>query len=169
MSKAKDMATALEEDDPLAAALAYAAFGLPVFPCWPKAKNPMTAHGFKDATTDPDQIKAWWFRRPDANIGLAIPAEMVVIDVDAATCRYDLPPTAMARTGRGFHHWYRTTGRQFRNRVGLAPNVDVKAAGGYVIVPPSVHENGARYEWLASLYEITEAPAWLLVALGQPS
>jgi hypothetical protein len=35
-------------------ALAYAAAGTPVFPCQPSGKSPITAHGFRDATTDPD-------------------------------------------------------------------------------------------------------------------
>src|SRR5262249_55072749 len=29
----------------------------------------------------------------------------------------------------------------------LGPGVDVKAAGGYAIAPPSMHESGRRYEW----------------------
>ena len=37
----------------LAAALAYAAAGWPVFPCKPDAKIPATRHGCKDATTSP--------------------------------------------------------------------------------------------------------------------
>ena len=57
--------------DFLAAALEYAALGLRVFPCLPRDKRPAVAHGFKEATTDADQIRAWWTRWPDANIGIA--------------------------------------------------------------------------------------------------
>ncbi|HET6497059.1 MAG TPA: bifunctional DNA primase/polymerase, partial [Thermoleophilia bacterium] len=54
----------------LRAALDFAARGLPVFPC--KAdKAPLTAHGYKDATTNENTIRAWWGRRPDAEIGVA--------------------------------------------------------------------------------------------------
>ena len=49
--------------DLLAAALRYAAVGWPVFPCKPDSKEPATIHGFKDATTDPAVIEAWWRRR----------------------------------------------------------------------------------------------------------
>ena len=54
----------------LNAALGYAAQGLYVFPIKPRGKTPLTNHGFKDASTDPEQIRAWWTRWPDANIGI---------------------------------------------------------------------------------------------------
>ena len=34
-------------------------------------KHPMTKNGVKDATTDLDQIRKWWQRWPNANIGVA--------------------------------------------------------------------------------------------------
>ena len=52
-------------------ALRYAALGWAVFPCRPNDKRPATLHGCLDATTDPDQIRAWWTEIPDLNIGLA--------------------------------------------------------------------------------------------------
>ena len=67
----------------LLAALHYAARGWSVFPCWPGAKNPMTPHGFHDATTDRDTIIEWWRRAPDANIALPTgPSSADVLDVD---------------------------------------------------------------------------------------
>jgi hypothetical protein len=68
----------------LDAALSYAARGWPVFPCNPKNKQPLLAAekdaddkpikgtgGLKKASTDPDQITAWWKKWPQALIGLA--------------------------------------------------------------------------------------------------
>ena len=67
----------------LKAALEYAQKGIPVCPVEPKGKEPLTKHGFKDATTDEKQIRAWWERWPNANIGLVPgPANLVVIDYD---------------------------------------------------------------------------------------
>ena len=55
----------------LSQALKYAAHGWPVFPVVPGEKIPVTQHGFKDATTDPARIRAWWSANPGRNIGIA--------------------------------------------------------------------------------------------------
>jgi putative DNA primase/helicase len=65
----------------LEAALSYAARGWAIFPLVPGSKKPFGKahecgapshqHGFKDATTDPAIITAWWTEHPDANIGVA--------------------------------------------------------------------------------------------------
>jgi Bifunctional DNA primase/polymerase, N-terminal len=52
-------------------ALAYAARGWPVFPCQAGRKTPATAHGHLDATTDPEQITAWYDRHPNWNLAIA--------------------------------------------------------------------------------------------------
>jgi hypothetical protein len=65
-------------------ALALAARGFHIFPCRPRDKRPATANGLKDATTDPDIIRAWWRQQPNNNIAIATgPASGVfVVDVD---------------------------------------------------------------------------------------
>ena len=58
-------------DRQVRSAIAYAdRFQLPVFPCQPKGKTPLTANGFKDATTDLQQIRIWLSKTPQANIGI---------------------------------------------------------------------------------------------------
>ena len=47
-------------------ALSYASAGIAVFPCVPGGRTPLTANGFHDATTNLDQIAAWWTTRPQA-------------------------------------------------------------------------------------------------------
>src|SRR5690625_2521491 len=91
-------------------ALAYAGAGLPIFPL--KGKQPATRHGFKDATTNPVQILEWFDNDHGHNIGLPVPDNALVIDVDPRSGgllgmkrlehKYGaLPETTVCITGRG--------------------------------------------------------------------
>src|SRR5262245_16089467 len=46
-------------------------YGWAVFPCKPHEKIPATPHGFKDASRDPDQIRAWFDNETDFNVAIA--------------------------------------------------------------------------------------------------
>ena len=165
-------------NDLLNAALTYADTGFPVFPCKPGRKVPLTEHGFKDATTDPEQIEAWWTEHPEANI--AIPTiSVLAVDIDGpdnpwpADPGLDLDPGAVSLTpGGGRHLVYRMpAGRQWHNTAGkLALHVDTRAAGGYIVVPPSCDTRGT-YSWAegceleVSVDELPEPPPWLIEQL----
>ena len=158
-------------------ALRYVERDWPVFPIWPSGKNPLTPHGVNDATTDRAIIESWWHRWPNANIGLAVSAGYLVLDVDSDEALrslkhqgQEIPSTATARTSRGWHFWY-STSEAVRNGVDILPGVDIRAFGGYVIVPPSVHSSGAIYRWEVPLERdaITECPEWLLKRLAERS
>lgn len=142
----------------LRAALAYAKRGIPVFPCRTGGKEPLTPRGFKDATTDPRKVHAYWRRWPGANIGVPTGSRsgLLVLDEDRAGAigeleeeQEPLPATTRARTGGGgLHLWFRLpAGVEIRNSAGrLAEGMDVRGEGGYVVAPPS-HTEGA-YGWL---------------------
>lgn len=141
--------TAPVRSDRLRAALGYAARGRPVFPCRTGGKEPLTPRGHLDATTDPRRIIAWWNRWPDANIGVPTGERsgLLAVDVDQPAGldalereRGRLPATRTHSTGSGgTHYLYRyPDGPEIRNSAGkLAPGLDVRGEGGYVIVPPS--------------------------------
>jgi hypothetical protein len=160
-------------------ALAYAQqAGIPVLPLKPRQKEPACQHGKDDATTDPDQIRAWWTANPDYNIGIRPPAGVLVLDVDTQhggpaqlAALFDrhglLPATWQARTGQGGQHiWLRANGGPFRGK--LAPGIDIKHHSGYLVAPPSIHPNGNRYEWLNHNL-IAYAPAWVRTLAAPPS
>ncbi|MEN6527581.1 MAG: AAA family ATPase [Candidatus Polarisedimenticolia bacterium] len=128
----------------LAAALAWAARGFRVFPILPGDKVPPKAMAWKaQATTDPEQIKAWFAFEPSYNYGVATGGGTLVVDVDANKGGYaslldlDLPETLTVRTpGGGLHLYYAAPDVQ--NSVDrIAPGIDVRSAGGYVVGPGS--------------------------------
>ncbi len=151
------------------AALAYARRGWPVFPIWPirnrrcacgtgcgrdAGKHPigrLAPHGVHDATTESMIITRWWADTPDANIGIATGAVsgIIVLDVDgedgeaslAALEREhgSLPETPTALTGKGRHLYFAHPGVPVPNRTRVAPGLDVRGDGGYVVAPPSTH------------------------------
>jgi len=176
-------------NDNLKAALDYARRGLPVLPCHSirdgkcsccdrpglpslptdkcdrPGKHPWTKNGFKNATTDADQIRSWWRTYPDANIGIATgrASGIIVIDCDVKdgrdgretlyglTKQYRaLPDTPSTVTGSSTEHFlFRHPAgiAKVPSRAGVAPGIDVRGDAGYIIVPPSLHQSGGRYRW----------------------
>ncbi|KYH44743.1 bifunctional DNA primase/polymerase [Branchiibius sp. NY16-3462-2] len=79
------------------AARSLAGAGVHVFPCVVEGKRPLTRRGFLEASSDPEQVAAWWSRTPNANIGIPTGAAsgVVVVDVDVQPT-----PTTLASVGR---------------------------------------------------------------------
>lgn len=182
----------------LTAALWYVAHGFPVFPvhstrdghcscgrhdCEHPGKHPRTKHGFKDATSDRDQVSRWWTRWPDANIGIPTgkTSGLLVVDIDPRNGGDEsweslvskggsLPATAEQITGGGGRHIvFRDPGVPVPKE--LAPGIDIKSSGGYIIVAPSLHPSGQCYEWDGiegprALLDPAPVPAWLLECFG---
>jgi Bifunctional DNA primase/polymerase, N-terminal/Primase C terminal 1 (PriCT-1) len=166
----------------LKAARAFAEKGLAVFPCLPRDKRPATRHGVKDATTDPIEIENWWQQEPNFNIAIATGAVsgVFVIDIDGGDAEAELrklearhgelPATVESITARGRHLFFKCPDTPVRNSAGkIATGIDVRATGGYVIAPPSVHSSGKRYCWsVDSATTFAAAPDWLLAIIAEP-
>ena len=137
--------------------------------CESVAKHPRTQHGVKDASTDPEVIRRWWRLWPGANLGIATGDGLVVLDVDPRHAGDDSLQeledehgeivTRTVYTGGGGTHLYLQGDLPARGafRTGL----DLKAAGGYVVAPPSLHGSGRRYEWVDRGEGIRVVPDWL--------
>jgi putative DNA primase/helicase len=164
-----------------------------VFALQPREKVPATAHGWKDAVVDVDAVRAMWGER-ECNVGLACGplSGVFVLDVDATPPKSGgiagpaalaileerngaLPPTLRVSTGGdGWHLYFRwPKGRPLRNRArikidGQQTGLDVRAEGGYVVLPPSIHPSGGTYRWDKERTELHDAPAWLLDLLDPP-
>jgi len=169
-----------------AAALALADRGYCVLPLQPGAKAPLTPEGVKNATRGPQAIARWWDRWPNANIGIACGASgIVVLDIDAKAGadpreilagrdRAGAPVigTGVAQDGplvgrRGVHVPMRGEMRSV-GRTTLT-GVEIKAAGAYVVAPPSIHPCGAEYVGeYPPVVELPPVPDWLLKLVPAP-
>lgn len=146
----------------LAAALELIEAGWSVFPCiekaGPREKSPYTRNGFKDASSDPERVRAWWSNHPQAMIGAPVPNSLVVLDIDPRNGgSYEalvdalgvLPETLTAWSGRndGGRHLYFLRPAGVLSSERLPAGVDLKRSG-YCILPPSVHPtSGLPYRW----------------------
>jgi len=122
-------------------------------------KHPRTRHGFKDATTDPGVIRAWWARWPDANIGIATGkvSGIFIMDIDprhggpASLGEHAANPGTelIVCTGGGGTHFYYAydPAHPVDSREGVLAGIDVKGDKGYVVAPPSNHQSGGHYRW----------------------
>lgn len=165
----------------LSAALWYAKHGIEVVPV--RGKRPITPNGFHDATTDKKVIEAWFSGKSSDEVGIGgkIPGWAVIVDIDGkggeislSNNGFDLPATLTVSSGRGNHYWYSIDGdSEVKRRIKFLPNVDI-LVNGYVILPPTIHPNGKKYEFEDKEYTIESinksgiigtcetAPAWVL-------
>ena len=159
--------------DPLTAlreALALADRGIPCFPC-ANSKAPTGPGGFKSAARTMADVTGLWRQHPGALVGVPTgeASGFDVLDIDPrhggetwlAAEAHRLPITRRHRTRSGGCHVLFRHREGIRNSAGrIAPGVDVRAAGGYIIWWPAaglpIENPGALAEW----------PAWLLAQLG---
>jgi Bifunctional DNA primase/polymerase, N-terminal len=159
-------------------ALAYADAGMAAFPCKangaPLIRKEDGGNGFKDATTDRDQVRAWWARWPHAEIGWAVPGGVVVVDLDVKNGKrgltdfFDregieaeavLTPIAVTPSG-GRHLVFDDRGNPYPNVAGIfGTGIDLRSAGcGYIVL---TREGNGR-SWLKPLSTpLAPAPEWL--------
>jgi hypothetical protein len=150
--------------------------------CGSPAKHPVISNGLNGASDRASQIGAWWRRWPWANVAVATGEKsgIIVLDVDLYEpgCREACaklareigrpPTTRTALTGGGGQHLvYEHPGFEVRNSAGaLGVGIDVRADGGYIVGPPSVHITGKLYRWRDPVAPISPWPAALTERLN---
>ena len=121
----------------------------------------MTKNGLNDGTTNEEIIDSWWTKNPRANIGIRTGTEsgIIVLDIDPRhegnvslaqleQKHGNLPVTGEVLTGGGGRHlFFKHPGGTAGSKAGLAPGLDVRGDGGYVVAPPSNHISGRCYQW----------------------
>lgn len=133
--------------------------GWHVFPCWPESKKPMTAHGWKDASNDEAQVRAWWEKTPNANVAIACnPSNLCVLDIDHGLAGVDDLEAWLGAAYIGVSYAVRTGRRpEFGAQVyfsGAVPDVglwrlngcegQIKSLGGYVMAAGCIHPDSKQ-------------------------
>jgi hypothetical protein len=151
----------------------YRRLGWSPIPIKRRSKEPnlveLEPYLYRPATTEELNSWAW----PGVGIVTGPVSGVLVLDVDsdegeAFLREHGHPPTPMARTpSGGLHLYFKHPDHEVRTRIRVAPGLDVKASGGFVVAPSSVGENGKSYEWAVSPtdVELAEPPEWLLSIL----
>lgn len=151
------------------AAAEYLTMGLSVIALSGKTPNVrLHRHGLHDplvGAPESDEdiafIASYMEHADTTGVAIVIPYPYVVVDIDGeegAVQWQDLNGTGhadtflsaswVAVTGRGLHLWYSSV--EPTGTIKLGSKLDLKGQGGYVAAPPSLHENGKRYEWLVA-------------------
>jgi Bifunctional DNA primase/polymerase, N-terminal/Primase C terminal 2 (PriCT-2) len=187
------------KNDRLEVALSYVRRGWEVFPATKdKTGYSIKQRGFDNGkpwgkTTDEAEVRAYWRRLPNANIGLVMGVGSGIFDIetdtrvghpdlvkDGATALAEferqhgrLPSTSMFVSPTGsLHRLYRHPGGDIRIRSGALdkdsyPGIDCKGDGGMSVAPPSRTSKGV-YKWI-NKRRIATAPAWLLELVVKPA
>jgi hypothetical protein len=145
----------------LGAALNYRKQGLSIIPV-AKNKKPLIGwiHYQKNKATE-EEIRAWYKKWPDANIGIVTGAisGIAVIDIDTEGGRQAIQeyipdslvmPAANTPSG-GQHLYFKCADKKLSNNARTIPGCDLRANGGYVVAPPSNNGNGKAYSWQEGL------------------
>jgi len=146
----------------------------------PRGKRPLVRwEEFQQRLPRTSDVSAWFRRWPDANIGIVTGriSGLAVVDVDPRHAGHEtlaalegeyapLPSSVEVLTGGGGRHLYFSSSREsLRSRVAIGPGIDLRAEGGLVVAPPSIHSSGGLYRWQACHHPDTTPlaplPSWL--------
>ncbi len=134
--------------------------------------------GVSDATRDPERIRFWFEKWPEANLAIATGkrSNLLVLDVDGLSGAFaldeienefsPLPETLIQRTGKpkGKHYLFSyPKDATIRNSAGdIGNGLDIRSDGGYIVADPSIHASGKRYAIENYAAPLASPPAWFV-------
>jgi hypothetical protein len=128
----------------------YLKSNLPVFPFEPLGKRPVI-DVYSWSKLNIETKLDFFFNNPSLNIGLRIPRDICVIDLDTKTEGWTnlsgFQETLTVSTARGFHYYFQSDSVVNVTTAGILPNIDTRCKGSFVVIPPSKHRSGGSYEW----------------------
>ena len=154
--------------------------GFSVIPIELNSKKPVIKwEGFQKRKPTEEELKKWFIEN-EYNIGIVTGSisGIAVVDLDSKEAiefskKNNFPKTPYVKTGKGFHLYfkYQNGVRNFQKRPDLK-DIDLRADGGYVLAPPSIHpETKKPYEWktLPGEIDYAELPEIILQKPQQKS
>jgi hypothetical protein len=150
-----------------------------IIPLTEREKNPLFSWAeYQQRSPSNDELEDWHSDYPNANWAVVTGevSGVVIVDVDgpigaAIIDVFGLETTPCVTTKKGTHHYFSySSDQRIPNRGRILPEVDIRADGGYAIIPPSIHPSGSIYEWKISLDEqpLAKIPDWLDFLLNNP-
>ena len=110
---------------------------------------------FQQQRVSREEVKSWYTKQPHLNIGI-ITNGLLVVDADTDEgvrwCEDNLSVDIYSITAKGGHYYFKQPKNlKNRNTVKKECGIDIRADGGYVVAPPSVHGSGLVYRWASSV------------------
>ena len=170
----------------------YVDIGWSVLPVKPSEKRPYMTNWLQYNKTKATRatVENWFNSLSGAGVGMVTGkiSNIVVLDVESycptpiSEILKKYPTQLISRTGSGGYHLfyqYPTNVPRVANRVGIFEGADLRADGGFIVLPPTVHPSGNKYEWFQrgtpmafplALLELESKPAvqnegWITEAL----
>lgn len=145
----------------LAQANEYIDQGWSILPVKPSEKRPYMTNWlqYQHTRATKEMADSWFTSLTGAGVGMVTGriSGVVVLDIesycsipiDELLRRY--PTQMISRTGTGGYHLfylYPNGVSKIANRVGIFEGADIRADGGFIVLPPTRHPNGKLYEWI---------------------
>lgn len=158
----------------------YVDRGWSVLPVRPEEKRPFMTNWlqYTHSRASKETITSWFTNLSGAGVGIVTGkvSNIIVLDVES-TCPYPIedilkkyPTQLVSRSGSGGYHLfyqYPTNVPKVANRVRIFDGADLRADGGFIVLPPTIHSSGRRYEWVSEGVP-GRFPAALLDLRSQP-
>jgi Bifunctional DNA primase/polymerase, N-terminal/Primase C terminal 1 (PriCT-1) len=156
--------------------------------CDSPAKHPRIIGWNHLATCDEKQIREWWKKYSEANVGILTGVydshNWIVLDVDPKSSGFEslteleskygkLPDTLTAVTGSGGRHYIFSAAREvvisnIQASSKLGKGLDIRGKNGFIVAAGSTHGSGKKYQWLDETSQISEMPLWMLDKIVKP-
>ncbi len=144
----------------LEAAKQYCNLGYNVIPVNKDKKALVKWESFQKERSTISQIEQWFKQFKDSNIGIVTGeiSNLFVIDSDTPESTLEvqnyLPEniiTPIQITPHNGKHFFFKHIEGFSNRARVAPGIDIRTSGGYIVVDPSVNGDGSHWKWIEGL------------------